>query len=135
MRWPDHGDHVPNGPAQLTRHQLLTMAKAILTAEQLEAFRLHAHGVGYQRIGEILGISRDTARDRIRRAHHRIRTEAMTECHDGSAPTPNDTNSSKPKQSSSARHSAIPTPHQPHHSETAQPQQAETHADSAASQR
>ena len=54
--------------------ELWALAQSELTPKQLEAFRLFAHGYGLRRIGLVLGITRDSARDRLERA--RLKLEA-----------------------------------------------------------
>lgn len=44
------------------------LARNILTTKQLRALELWSRELGYQRIGHVLGISRDAARGRVLRA-------------------------------------------------------------------
>jgi DNA-binding CsgD family transcriptional regulator len=48
--------------------RVMEIAREILTPLQFDALRLHAQGLGYQRIALIQGVSRETARARVRRA-------------------------------------------------------------------
>lgn len=52
------GDHA----ARITEHQVRELAARVLPPRQLQAWRLHAGGCGYERIGKILGISKTGAR-------------------------------------------------------------------------
>lgn len=69
----------PDELARITQQQVLEIADLILTRKQLDAFRLHAGGCGYDRIALCLGISRDTARDRVQVSLTKIRRHIVTE--------------------------------------------------------
>lgn len=43
------------------------------TPDELDALKLYALGYGYRAIGRALGITRDTARNRLERASRKIR--------------------------------------------------------------
>jgi len=43
------------------------------TPEESQALQLYAGGMGYRRIGSALGITRDTARNRVERALGKVR--------------------------------------------------------------
>ena len=57
----------------ITFVDVMKIADKILTRKQLDAFRLHAGGYGYDRIASTLRISRDTARDRVKASIQKIR--------------------------------------------------------------
>lgn len=48
-------------------------AEAVCTEPELAVLRLYAHGLGYRAIAKTLGISRDTARNRLAAATRKIR--------------------------------------------------------------
>jgi len=58
---------------QWTQARIRRLAALTLTKPQLDAWRLHVDGCGYSRVAQILGISRDSARDRINGANARLR--------------------------------------------------------------
>jgi DNA-directed RNA polymerase specialized sigma24 family protein len=58
---------------QVTRRELLAIAKAELTDNQYRAFDLRVLGHTYAEIGLELDISRQAARDRVRSAEQRLR--------------------------------------------------------------
>lgn len=43
------------------------------TPDEVQALKLYAGGMGYRRIASALGISRDTARNRVQRGIHKMR--------------------------------------------------------------
>lgn len=49
----------------------------LLTVEQVHALRLWSQGIGYKKIGMLLGISRDAARGRVDRARDVLRRLAL----------------------------------------------------------
>jgi DNA-binding CsgD family transcriptional regulator len=51
------------------------IAQRVCTREQLEVLKLKAGGIGFRTIGLALGISREAAKDRFRRAEANIRQE------------------------------------------------------------
>jgi DNA-binding CsgD family transcriptional regulator len=53
-------------------NDIMQRAKRELTAKELEAFRLHRAGEGYEAIADKLGISRSAARDRVRSARRTL---------------------------------------------------------------
>jgi DNA-directed RNA polymerase specialized sigma24 family protein len=53
------------------------LVKAMCTDRELEALRLHAHGMDYEQIALTLGISPEGARSRIRRGRAKIRQSLM----------------------------------------------------------
>lgn len=49
------------------------LAQRTLTLKELDAWKLSLGGAGYYTVARALNISKDTARDRIRRARRKIR--------------------------------------------------------------
>ena len=47
--------------------------RATCTPEEIDTLKLYAGGMGYRTIGRALGVSRDTARNRVERATTKIR--------------------------------------------------------------
>jgi DNA-binding CsgD family transcriptional regulator len=58
--------------------ELRQLAREVLTPAQLEAYRLAEAGLGYRRIGAVLGIHPFTAKDRLLGAELRL-IEALKE--------------------------------------------------------
>lgn len=54
--------------------ELRDAARASCSPDEIDALKLMSIGYGYRAIGRALGISRDTARNRIERASRKIRT-------------------------------------------------------------
>ena len=52
------------------------LAEEVCTPAQLEALKLWDAGAGYTRVGMLLGISKESARDRVQRGLDRIRKAA-----------------------------------------------------------
>lgn len=60
-------------PARITEHRIWATANQILTRKQLEAFTLrHQHQLSLADIAHHLGISRQAATERLRKAEQRI---------------------------------------------------------------
>jgi len=55
---------------------LRALAEDVCTPQQLEALKLWDAGAGYARVGLMLGISKESARDRVQRGLDRIRKAA-----------------------------------------------------------
>jgi DNA-directed RNA polymerase specialized sigma24 family protein len=57
------------------RTHIEQIAADVCTDKELAAFILWHRGAGYRRIGNLLGISWETARDRVHRARRKIATD------------------------------------------------------------
>ena len=97
-RWPDHGDHVPNGPATDTTSRILHRLATELTRQQLDALLLRNSGgpgrhVSYQTIANRLGITKQAAHGLVARAQlraERIHAEETNRHRPGRKTTPQD---------------------------------------------
>jgi DNA-directed RNA polymerase specialized sigma24 family protein len=52
---------------------------AVCTPDEIDTLKLYAGGMGYRRIASALGITRDTARNRVDRALNKIRRHLEAE--------------------------------------------------------
>lgn len=60
-------------PRRITEHRIWATAAIVLTPKQLEAFTLHhQHDLSLNDIAHHLGISRQAATERVRKAEQRI---------------------------------------------------------------
>lgn len=58
-----------------TPPELREVIDRVCTPEEADVVRLYEQGCGYRRMASILGISRDTARNRFQRAIAKLRAE------------------------------------------------------------